>query len=163
MAAPERELTFTSQYMNHTSGTKHYALFTLEDKSRGSAVGIQVWGETGRVSGTKFVTGTAYQVEQQQLQKRNEKERSRNGGKYGCGVSGKVDYPVSQATAALKASLIRLGAEQRRADEITWEAMSKFGVSYTQAVEAQVEEVKAKTKEERTAAGADYNGSWGAW
>lgn len=163
MTTTERQLTLSSTFMSHSSGTKHYALFTLTDHERNSAVGVQVWGEVGKVSGAKFISGTAIQVRTSQDKKIAEKERTRNGEHYRITGSPSAEYSVSQAMAALKALLLNLGAATRKADEIASEALANFGVSYAQAAEAAREEVKAKTKEERKAQGADYGGMWGAW
>lgn len=163
--AEERRLHLSHTFMSHSGGTKQYALFTIEDSSRGAAVGIQVWGATNEISGVKFVTGTAFQVEQAQAAKIREKEAVRKGERYTASVTSKLEYGAAQAFAALKARMLGIGSmsSTRKIDEIADEALMKLGLSFSAVVEEQKFEAKAKTKAERAEQGADYNGSWGAW
>lgn len=170
MSAEERRLELSGMQMLHTSGTKHYGLFTLVDVATKAAVGLQVWGPVGEISGSKLITGTEANVSDQQQSKQREKNAKRKGERYEVATRHTpADYPASKMAAVIKARLVGMapGTSTRKIDEIAEEMFMKLGVAFKVAANEVQEQEKAKTKQEqmqeRQQKGADYNGMWGAW
>ena len=156
--------------MPHSSGTKYYHLITITDKNTGGAVGIQLWGANGtHTPQHKYVTGSDTSVRSAQLAKQNEKERTRNGGRYEKeGPSRKAEpSSISQLNSYVRGLMETHGASAVASTSITSGAIDNLGESFVAVGEEQREEDRkaelARLEAIQQERNEVYAGAWGAW